>query len=153
MKTSQSILNTLTSDPHFRPLRSHRCYRTFLQALPERFQQAIGFVYVRNGVLYLALRHPGYKMELNYQKDLFLSLWKQLLKQEQRCEKLAADSVILFNSKYTTLSGPEVNEETIPYYHELAEGSFEDASTNPALHAQFERLRALIRQSRQRDIL
>ena len=151
MKTSQTILKTLTSQTHFRPLQAHRCYRAFLAALPERFGQAIGFVYVRNDVLHLALRHPGYKMELNYHKDLFLELWKQLGSQDPACKRLAAHSVVLFNSRYTTLSHPQNDEQTIPYYHELAEGTFEDASTRPGLRAQFARLRALIQNHRRND--
>jgi len=151
MKTSQTILNTLTGSSHFRALQSHRCYRRFLSALPERFQQAIGFVYVRNNILYLALRHPGYKMELTYQKDLFLGLWTQMLKQNKGCGELTADSVILFNSKYRSVSADPESEKTIPYYYELAEGTFENASSNPDLQKQFERLRAIIRRNRRRD--
>jgi len=151
MKTTRSILDTLTGTHHFQSLEKHRCYRKFLALLPPRFQEAIGFVYVRNETLHVALRHPGYKMELNYNKELLTSLLATLIEHDPGCTNLRATSVILFNSKYVTLPDNDADRESVPHYYELSEGSFEDCSSDPDLHEQFERLRAIIRRNRQRD--
>jgi hypothetical protein len=151
MKTTRSILDTLTGQAHFRSLAQHRCYRQFMAMLPPRFQDAIGFVYVRKATLYVALRHPGYKMELNYNKELLKSLLTTLVDNDTTCEKLRAHKVVLFNSKYTSLPAQESDTTTVPYYHELSDGSFEDHSSDPDLHQQFERLRDTIQANRQHD--
>ena len=151
MKTTQSILDGLTGQAQFRSLEQHRCYRQFMAMLPPRFQEAIGFVYVRNATLHVALRHPGYKMELNYNKELLKSLLTTLIDADAGCKKLRAESVVLFNSKYTTLLPSDERPSTVPYYHELSEGTFEDRSSDPDLHAQFERLRDAIQANRLRD--
>ena len=150
MKTPEMILNTLTGAPQFRMLRRHRCYRRFLTALPPRFQEAIGFVYLRERVLHIALRHPGYKMELQYQTSLFLSLFQTLTSSDETCRHLQADKVVLFNSTFTTRPAEAARLPSVPHYYELSEGTFEDHSSDPDLHAQFERARQLIRTNRNR---
>jgi hypothetical protein len=151
MKTTRSILDNLRGQAHFRFLEQHRCYRQFLSMLPPRFQEAIGFVYVREATLYVALRHPGYKMELNYNKELLKSLLGTLIESDKGCRKLRADTVVFFNSKYTATQSATGTPATVPYYHELSEGTFEDHSSNPDLHEQFERLRQAIRINHQHD--
>ena len=151
MKTTQSILERLTGLTPFRTLKQYRCYHRFMAMLPPRFRQAVGFVYIRRTTLYVALRHPGYKMELHYNKELLKSLLTTLADHDEGCRKLRADSVVLFNSKYSVEHPAHADTETVPRYHELAEGTFEDHSSNPDLHRQFERIRAAIRANRRRD--
>jgi len=147
MKTSQSILESLSRSTPFHALQKHRCYRKFLTLLPPRFRDAIAFIYVREAVLHIALRHPGYKMELDYNKELLKSLLETLTTSDKACHHLQADRVILFNSRYVSASTPD-SSETVPHYHELADGSFEDHTTHPDLRAQFKRLRHIIRTHR-----
>ena len=151
MKTPQTILDTLIGQAPFRSLGRHRCYRRFLAMLPPRFREAIGFVYVRDNTLHVALRHPGYKMELNYNKELLKSLLTTLIQVNPSCEKLRADKVVLFNSRYVTHKPLGGDPATVPYYHELSEGTFEDHSSDPDLHQQFQRLRDAIQLNHQRD--
>jgi hypothetical protein len=151
MKTTRSILDTLTGQAQFRSLARHRCYRQFLAMLPPRFRDAIGFAYVREGTLHVALRHPGYKMELNYNKNLLKNLLDSLSEHDPSCAQLRAQNVVLFVSKYTTAFAAKEDEATVPHYYELSEGTFEDHSNDPDLHRQFERLRATIHANRQRD--
>ncbi len=89
-------------------------------------------------------------MELNYNKELLTSLLATLVEHDSSCSDLQANSVILFNSKYATLPEQDADRESIPHYHELSDGAFEDNSSDPDLHEQFERLRATIRRNRQR---
>jgi len=152
MKTSQTILNTLTGHATFRPLSAHRCYGQFLGMLPPRFREAIGFVYVRNRTLHVALRHPGYKMELNYNQELLKSLLATLGEHQPECAHLRADRVVLFVSRYasSSVTGTD-NEESVPYYTELAEGTFVNRTETPELHEQFEQLRRTILSHRGHD--
>jgi len=151
MKTPETILNTLTGAPQFRTLAQHQCYRRFLAALPPRFQEAIGFVYLRDRVLHIALRHPGYKMELQYQTSLFLTMLETLASTDEACRHLQADKVVIFNSKFTTRPAEAAYLPSVPHYDELSKGTFEDHSSDPDLHAQFERTRQLIRANRDND--
>ena len=73
MKTSRTVLDKLTSSVQFKPLGAHKCYAKFLSLLPQHLQKAIAFVYIKNETLFIALKHPGFKMELNYNKDLLKS--------------------------------------------------------------------------------
>ncbi len=151
MKTTRSILDALTGLPHFRTLEQHRCYQQYLRLLPPRFQAAIAFVYVRSATLHVALRHPGYKMELNYNQELLKSLLTTLIEHDAGCASLHADSVVLFVSKYAAPPASDADETTVPRYHELAEGIFEDHTSSPQLQTQFARLRSAIRANRQHD--
>ena len=122
MKSSKQILSYLTDMPQFGSLQQHRCYQTFMTLLPPRFQEAIAFIYIKNSTLFIALSHPGYKMELNYNKELFKTLLVTLRNHKPECQEMVATEVILFNSKYHTPK--EKDRETIPYYSELSTGEF-----------------------------
>ena len=149
MKTTETILQSLTGQPQFRTLGRHRCYQRFMALLPPRFREAISFVYVRDFTLHVALRHPGYKMELNYNKELLKDLLATLTDNQPECASLRAKKVVLFTSRYA-VSPPVQNARaaTIPYYYELAVGTFEDRSTHPDLRRQFERIRRTIQSNR-----
>jgi hypothetical protein len=149
MKTIRSVLESLSQQAPFRTLTRHRCYQHYLALLPKRFRDAIGFVYVRNGVLHLALRHPGYKMELNYNQELLRSLLDTLIDAQPECTDLRANKVVLFVSKYARITVKD--SPTIPYYDERSDGTFEVHTRNPDLHRQFQRLREAIRANRRHD--
>ncbi len=119
--------------------------------LPPRFRDAIGFVYIKEGVLHIALRHPGYKMELDLNKSLLLDLLNSLSQNETNCKDVRAEKVVLFNSKYASTAQPHTDNMSIPHYTELAEGKFEDLSSNPALQEQFNKIRSNIIENRKDD--
>jgi hypothetical protein len=91
-------LNSVVGYTHFRPLSSHACYRKFINLLPERFRRAFAFVYIRNETLFVALSHPGYKMELNYNKELLKSLLSTLGTHDEKCRFMSAREVVFFVS-------------------------------------------------------
>ncbi|MCH9739544.1 MAG: hypothetical protein K0U38_01700, partial [Epsilonproteobacteria bacterium] len=70
MKRANAILKHIHHLPEFKSLQSHYCYQKFISLLNPRYQKAIAFVYVRQNTLFIALSHPGFKMELHYNKDL-----------------------------------------------------------------------------------
>lgn len=93
--------------------------------LPPRFQKAVAFFYVKNNTLFGGLSHPGYKMELNYNKDLVKTLLKQLVSIEQSCKEVFADvgDVEFFVSKYHAPAPLAVQKSDVKY-KELATGNF-----------------------------
>ncbi|HIC78052.1 MAG TPA: hypothetical protein EYP02_02605, partial [Sulfurovum sp.] len=70
MKKAHTIISHISNLPEFKLLKKHYCYQKFISLLNPRFKKAIAFVYIRDETLFVALSHPGFKMELNYNKDL-----------------------------------------------------------------------------------
>ena len=148
MKSTQAILKNLRNHTPLRRLKQSDCSQRFLSQLPSRFAQAVAFAYVRNGRLHLALRHPGYKMELLYHRTLFRDLWNTLIRTENDCAAPAVTDVILFVRRPAHPSRSVARPRTVPHYAERANGAFHNRSTHPKIRERFERMRAIIRAHR-----
>jgi endonuclease IV len=144
MKKASTILSHIQSLPEFKLLKSHYCYQKFISLLNPRFKKAIAFVYVRDDTLFVALSHPGFKMELNYNKDLLKSLLTMLAKSDEKCKDMKASKVILFNSKHLSIIKEETIESTVPYYRELALGEFTIESEDEELQEAFNKIKKSI---------
>lgn len=144
MKQANMILSHIQSLPQFKLLKSHYCYQKFISLLNPRFQKAIAFVYVRDDTLFVALSHPGFKMELNYNKDLLRSLLSMLATNDKKCQSMKASKVVLFNSKHLSIIKEKPIESTVPYYKEMARGEFTIASEDEALIEAFNKIRKSI---------
>jgi hypothetical protein len=112
--------------------------------LNPRFKKAIAFVYVRENTLFVALSHPGFKMELNYNKDLLKSLLSMLAKSDEKCKDMRASKVVLFNSKHLSIIKEKPIESTVPYYREMALGEFSIESEDPELQEAFNKIKKSI---------
>lgn len=148
MKKADTILSHILHLPEFKSLQSHYCYQKFISLLSPKLQKAIAFIYVRQNTLFVALRHPGFKMELNYNKDLLKSILSLLRNQDDKCKFLVANKVILFNSKYKSIIKKEEKSQTIPYYSEMALGEFEINCQNKNLRKAFEDIKSMIKKER-----
>jgi len=144
MKQANIILSHIQSLPQFKLLRKHYCYEKFLSLLNPRFKKAIAFVYIRDEKLFVALSHPGFKMELNMNKELLLSLLDILTKQDQKCQTLKAKSVVLFNSKHLSIIKEKKTQSTIPHYQEMALGEFSIESEDEDIVKAFEAIKSSI---------
>ena len=100
MKSVHSVLSHLTHQPQFKSLQKHKCYRKFLSLLSPRYQQAIAFVYLRSETLYIALSHPGYRLELHYNRDSLKSVLSMVGEHYPECVFLQAKEIVIFVSKY-----------------------------------------------------
>jgi len=147
MKKADTILSHILHLPEFKSLQSHYCYQKFISLLSPKFQKAIAFVYIKQETLFVALSHPGFKMELYYNKDLLKSILSLLRKQDDRCKFLVAKKIILFNSKYKSIIKDEKKQETIPYYQELSSGEFEIDCKDKKLKKAFENIKSLIKKN------
>ena len=141
MKQANTILSHLQNLPQFKLLKSHYCYQKFLQLLPAKFQKAIAFVYVRDETLFVALSHPGFKMELNYNKDIFKNLLEMLTKMDEKCQNMKASKVVLFNAKSHIFSQEKPTYNSVPHYQEMAEGEFNIESDDEELIEAFEKVK------------
>jgi hypothetical protein len=146
MKKASVILSHLANQPQFKLLKRQKCYRRFLSLLTPKWQKAIAFVYVRQETLFIAVRHPGFKMELHYNRDLLKTLLTELASRDRSCAMLQAEKVVIFHSRYHHPADSDRNrEETVPHYHELSDSSFVIQSSDPEITARFETTRTLIR--------
>lgn len=136
------ILSHLSSQPQFKLLKKQECYQKFIALLTPKWQKAIAFIYIRNETLFVAVTHPGFKMELNYNRDLLKSLLTQLTQNIEACQSLKANDVVIFHSKYHPLS-EEKTSDTIPHYEERAQGDF-TLPCEEELKNKFERIKKII---------
>lgn len=144
MKNAYTILSHLSQTPQFKLLKQQECYQKYLGLLGERYQRAIAFIYVRQRTLYIATKHPGFKMELNYSRDLLKELLTRFTSMEQNCTMMEADKVVVFDSKFHTPSPLKTQSDTIPRYAEQATSRFTIESDDTELKEKFETIRKQI---------
>jgi hypothetical protein len=143
MKRASEILSHLFHPSNQVNIERHRCYRLFLASLPSKWQQAIAFVFIREKTLFVALRHPGYKMELHYNRDLLKSLLTTFARLHPVCRIPEVKNVTVFSSKF--YASPAQTDSTVPHYDERAEGNFNIAIDDPELAARFTSIKEHIR--------
>ena len=143
MKKAHSILSHLSSLPQFKVLKRQECYQKYINLLSPKWQKAIAFVYIKEETLFIAVTHPGFKMELNYNRDLLKSLLMHLNTHDTSCKMMLATKVVIFHSKYYAMPEKKVSYISVPHYLEQATGSF-NSPEDEALKESFERIKALI---------
>jgi hypothetical protein len=145
MKKASMILSHLNNQPQFRYLKQQSCYKKYLSLLGTKWQKAIAFVYIKNDTLFVAVTHPGFKMELNYNRDLLKSVLTQLASLDNECAMMKADKVVVFHSKYHPVAKVQEDTTTIPYYEELSSSKFEIECEDKSLREKFEHIKAHIK--------
>lgn len=148
MKNASSILSHISYQPQFKSLRKHICYRKFIQLLQPKFQKAIAFVYIKNSTLFVALSHPGYKMELNYNRDLLKSILNMMSEHDKECADISVSNVVVFNSKYYN-KVEENSTPTDPKYSELSTANFDIHSEDQDIIDRFNSIRDQIIKNRE----
>ena len=144
MKKVSVILSHLSSQPQFRFLKQQVCYKKYISLLGAKYQKAVAFVYIKDDTLFIAVTHPGFKMELNYNKDLLISLLRQLNTYDESCETMEASKVVVFHSKYHPVKKEIETISTVPYYAELASTNFSIQSNDDELIEKFENIKKYI---------
>jgi len=144
MKKAYTILSHLSSLPQFKVLKRQACYQKYIKLLSPKWQKAVAFVYIKDETLFIAVTHPGFKMELNYNRDLLKSLLTQLNTYDSTCEMMSASKVVVFHSKYHPMQRKEETLSTVPHYIELASSDFEIKSQDEELKAKFEQIKERI---------
>ncbi|NPA50391.1 MAG: hypothetical protein GXO02_02025 [Epsilonproteobacteria bacterium] len=151
MKTIQDIFNNLKRQNIISSLSKYRCFNRFIKLLPAPYQKAIAFIYTKDNKLFIALSHPGYKMEFNYNKELLKNLLTQISLLDKRCNEIfkGINDIVIFISKLSyNLS--ETKEETIPYYFEKSKGEFKIELKDKDLAKILEEIKGLIKKNGKR---
>ena len=144
MKKASTVISHIRNLPEFKLLKKHYCYQKFISLLSPRFQKAIAFVYIKEETLFVALSHPGFKMELNYNKNSLKEILTMLAKVDVKCKNMRASKVILFNSKHISIIKEQKIESTVPYYEEMAWGEFDIESEDKELREAFNKIKKSI---------
>ncbi|MBA1420169.1 MAG: hypothetical protein FAF03_04715 [Epsilonproteobacteria bacterium] len=144
MKKAHTILSHLSSLPQFKVLKRQECYQKYIKLLSPKWQKEVAFIYIKDETLFIAVTHPGFKMELNYNRDLLKSLLTQLNTYDTTCEMMTASKVVVFHSKYHPMQQKAEAVSTVPYYTELASSDFEIQSQDEDLKAKFEQIKERI---------
>jgi hypothetical protein len=144
MKKAQTILSHLANQPQFRFLKQQGCYKKYISLLSVKYQKAIAFIYIKDETLFIAVKHPGFKMELHYNRDLLKSILTQLVNHDEECATMTAKKVVIFHSKYHPMEVKNDEESTVPYYSELASSDFGIESNDVQLIAKFEEIKKTI---------
>jgi len=145
MKNASTILSHLSNQPQFKYLKQENCHKKYIALLSTKWQKAIAFIYIKNNTLFIAVTHPGFKMELNYNRDLLISVLKQFISLNDNCKKMHADKAIIFHSKYKSIIKEASDESTVPYYSELASSNFNIKSSDPELQKKFVQIQETIK--------
>ncbi|HIQ47438.1 MAG TPA: DUF721 domain-containing protein [Sulfurovum sp.] len=143
MKKASMILSHLSSQPQFKSLKRQECYQKYINLLSQKWQKAVAFVYIKDDTLFIAVTHPGFKMELNYNRDLLKSLLTQLNTHDDACHSMTAKKVVVFHSKYHAMPEEKAIPSTVPHYYEQSTGNFK-MPENKTLKESFARIKALI---------
>lgn len=145
MQNSKDIISHIKRLPQFKILKKQYCYQKFITSLSPKFQKAIAFIYVRDRTLFIALSHPGFKMELNYNKDSLRDVLNMLAKLDKKCQALQVFKVVIFNSKYLSIIKDKEVVSTVPFYREDSLGLFSIESYDKEINEVFEEIRNYIK--------
>ena len=149
MKKVSTILSHLSNLPQFKVLKRESCHKKYISLLGAKWQKAIAFIYIKENTLFVAVTHPGFKMELNYNKDLLKSLLTQLSSLDPACKMMKADKIVIFHSKYRSIAKESIEESTIPYYNELSSSKFIIENQDEDIKNKFEDIKEQIRKQLQ----
>jgi hypothetical protein len=144
MKNTQTILSHLSNFPQFKNLKQQNCYSKYIKLLSQKYQNAIAFVYIRHKVLHIALKHPGFKMELQYNKTTLLEIAHTFASLSEACQHFHVEDLVIFHSKYYPLKSQKMERTTIPHYTELATANFTIESTDEDIIKKFEAIKRTI---------
>jgi hypothetical protein len=148
MKSANLIIEHIKTLPQFKIINQYYCCKRFISLLSPRFQKAIAFYYLKDDTIFLALSHPGFKMELYSKIDSLKSLLSMVRDLDEKCKNFKASNIVIFNSKLKSIIKKEKNIETVPHYQERALNGFNtDNIKDEDLKRAFERIKKIIDES------
>jgi hypothetical protein len=138
MKKAETIISHLLDKPTFQNAKKAYCFNKLIAALPKNLTQYIAFCYVKNDILFLAITHPGVKMELYYKSNLLKTILTLLQKSEPQCNFIQFNQIKIF---VTNKSREKPQEDTVPRYREHGNGEFENLAKSEDIQMHFEAIR------------
>ncbi len=122
MKDPKTILTHLFENPL--KFQQQRCFSKLKRLLPKNLQESIHYIYKRQKTLYFVLKHPGFVIELNYNKKLIKELLTLLRNKERFCKNIEIEQIKAY-AKYTRKKESQI--KPMQRYTERAKGEFEDS--------------------------
>ncbi|MCI0501571.1 MAG: hypothetical protein L0Y61_07470, partial [Epsilonproteobacteria bacterium] len=111
-----------------------------------RFRTLIAYISIKENRLFIAITHPGAKMELNYNKDLFKSLLAMLNDKDSLCSFPKIEQITTYIPKFTekaTLNTEDI-EDTVPRYDEKSTANFDITTTDTNLKKAYDDIKKAI---------
>lgn len=143
MKKLSEVLVNLVNKPEF---NGHMGIQVEIgkltDALPKSLSKGIAFGYVKNKILFFALKHPVFKTEFEYNRSMFTSLLKKY-------NVMGATNVEFFVTN--KMVKPKKSEEIkfVDVFTEKSYGIFENKISDQKLHEKFEGIRNAIKTNRE----
>lgn len=138
MKKAQTIISHLLNKPTFQNAVKAECLDKLISTLPDNITKYISFCYIKNDNLFIAVTHPGIKMELYYKCNLLKSILTVLKKEQSKCQSLHFSDIKIFVSDKNV---KKEDESTIPRYYEHADANFKNLAQDEELKEKFEQIR------------
>ncbi len=136
----------MLSQPAYAVLRQQKCFQLIKKALPLNLRHGILFIYVKNGTLFFALKHPAFKMEFDYKLSLIKNLLSTLPPLQEACSTHEIHQIKAFVSRFAP--EPKKSTDTVPHYKERSDGDFGIECKNERIKKEFEALKETIQCSR-----
>ena len=145
MKNSAQVLSHIVIQPQYKKLSQHQCIDAIKALLPPHLQTMVSFAYVKHKVLYFVLNHPGAKQEF----DIIIASIKTPLKlyPPQKCQEFDFEDIRAYVSHKPLQKASSNIRETVPYYKEQSDGSFDNSVKDEKLHKIIEKIRKVIESS------
>jgi len=145
MKNSAQVLSHIVHQPQYKKLVQHQCINAIKALLPPHLQTMVSFAYVKHKVLYFVLTHPGAKQEF----DIIIASIKTPLKQypPPKCQEMDFEDIRAYVSHKPLSKESSYTKETVPYYEERSNGSFNNSVKDEKLHNIIEKIRKVIASS------
>ncbi len=142
MKKSSSIITHIKNRSFCSKIKNIECFNKIKSLLPGRLSNAILFMYIKNKTLFIALNHPGLKMEFNYNVNLIKRLLKELKKIDLSCKSIEVDDIRTFTSN--KLDEIQETSSAEIAYKERSKGEFLIHTDDKNLIKIFENIKKII---------
>lgn len=137
MKTAFDILSHIVSLNQFHKIAMQLNVARFIHHLPLSLKRGVAFSYVRENVLFFALKHPSFKQEFNYKLPLIKSALNTFQKQENRLLEITEIRTFI-SDKIPQKKEVETHIQTKA---ELAKGEFINLAKDEDIFNRFEKIR------------
>ena len=138
MKKVNDILTHLRYSPEFKKINTNEKLEKLIHVLPLKLKKGVKFAYIKRQILFFVLKHPVYKMEFEYNKEIIKSLLKKA-----SIENVEEIRFFVTNK----LEKKEVKIVEEPSFKERSYGIFENKIKDQKLHKTMEDIRKIISSS------
>ena len=138
MKKVNDILTHLKYSPEFKKINTSQKLEKLIQVLPLKLKKGVKFAYIKKQILFFVLKHPVYKMEFEYNKEIIKSLLK-------KASIANVEEIRFFVTNKLEKKEDKVVES--PSFKERSYGIFQNSVKDKKLREKFEQIRKIISKS------